>query len=187
MTAENAVINIINLRRRRDRRDAVTLQMEQEKALYVFWEGVEGKNPIENINRAHKNIIEFYKTQPFDYCFIAEDDLRWTGSGAWNYFLENIPKDFDMYIGSYYSGEHDDNFIVKGFAGMTLVCVHKRYYDTFLSLDPKRHIDKAIAASGAKIVVCPKFVCTQAPGHSDQRRRYADDSNRLKGKEMYQG
>jgi hypothetical protein len=186
MTQE-CVINILNLPRRTDRRDAVTLQMEMEKATYVFWNGVEGKNPIHNINKAFKSVIQFYKNQPTDRCFIAEDDLRWTGTGAWKFFLDNMPDSFDIYTGSYYSGSHDENFIVKDFAGMTLVCVHKRYYDTFLSLPADRHIDRAIAASGAKIVVCTKFVAVQAPGYSDQRRREANDSHRLIGKEMFEG
>ena len=180
-------INIISLPRRQDRREQVIKQMEAEKCQYRFFDGIELPSRIKGINLAHKSVIRWAKEQGLEYVIVAEDDLRWTGTGACKYFLDNIPLDYDLYVGSYYSGSHDENFVVKKFRGLTLYACHSRYYDKFLSLPDIMHIDGAIDISGAKIIVSPLFVATQEPGFSDQRKRYADDSNKMKGKELYKG
>lgn len=179
------MIHIINLKKRVDRRAEVTKQMEMEKCSYMFWNGILGKTPKENVAAAHKQIIQHAKDNGLPEICVAEDDLQWTGSGAWKYFLENKPTDFDVYVGSYYSGKHDEKFIVKGFRGLTIYICAAKYYDTFLSLSESIHIDSAIDLSGAKIVVSPKFVATQSPGFSDQRRRFANDSSKMVGKDLY--
>lgn len=182
---EAMIINLISLPKRHDRRVDVTRQMEMEKCSFTFWDGVEGKIPKANIHKAFKQIIKLAKDKNDVMCCIGEDDLQWCGTGAWKYFLDNIPKDFDVYTASYYSGSHDENFVVTGFRGMTLIIVHSRFYDKFLSLPEHIHIDSALAMSGAKIIVSPLFVATQRPGWSDQRKRYADDSKRIAKKELY--
>jgi hypothetical protein len=179
------IINIISLPKREDRRVAIIKQMEMEKCTYQFFDGVQGAAAKTNISQAHKNVVRYAKEQGLSEIAIAEDDLVWTGTGAWKYFLENKPNDFDVYVGSYYSGSHDENFVVTGLRGLTLYIVHERYYDTFLSLPENTHIDGAIDRSGAKIIVSPLFVCMQQSGWSDQRKRYADDSILLKGKPMF--
>jgi len=179
------VINIISLPRRQDRRDQIIRQMEAEKCQYRFFDGIELPSRKTGVNAAHKSVIRWAKEQGLEYVVVAEDDLRWTGTGAWQYFIGNMPSDFDLYVGSYYSGTQDDNFRVTGFRGMTLYVCHSRYYDKFLSLPDTMHIDGAIDISGAKIIVCPLFVATQEPGFSDQRKRWADDSVKVKNKPMY--
>jgi len=181
------IINIINRVKRTDRREAVTEQMEQEHCSYRFWDGVEGKVPKQNIHKAHKQIVAWAKEMKMQKVVIAEDDLKWCAPGAWNYFLDNEPPDCDMYIASYYSGSQDENFQVKGFRGMTLYILYEKAYDLFLSLSENLHIDGALAMSSAKIVVCPRFAAIQTPSFSDQRKRYADDSIRLKNKILYTG
>lgn len=181
------IINIINRISREDRRVEVTKQMEMEKCAYTFWPGIEGKIPKINIHAAHKQIVKHAKEQEISSICIAEDDLVWSGSGAWKYFLDNQPKDADAYVGSYYSGSHDENFVVKGLCGLTLYIIYAKAYDLFLSLPEHRHIDSAFGNSGAKIIVSPLFVCRQSSGYSDQRKRFCDDSKRLKNKNMYNG
>lgn len=176
-------INIISLPKRQDRREAIVKQMEHQGCSYKFWDGVTGKVAKTNISRAHKKIVAWAREQNLECCCIAEDDLQFCGSGAWQYFLDNMPTDADVYVGSYYSGSHDGNFVVTGFRGLTLYIIFQKAYDKFLSLPETMHIDGALAISGAKIVVCDKFVCRQAPGYSDQRRRFAE--NEIKGKEMF--
>jgi hypothetical protein len=179
------IINIISLPKRVDRREAVIRQMEMEKCSYRFFDGVVGKVAKTNISKAHKSVVRFAKEQGLKECAIAEDDMQWCGTNAWKYFLDNKPNSFDIYIASYYSGSHDENFVVTGLRGLTLYIVNSCYYDTFLSLPEDTHIDGAIDRSGAKVVVSPLFVAVQAPGYSDQRKRQADDSNRLKGKPIF--
>lgn len=181
------VINVVNLARRRERREAVTKELEAQGCSYVFWQGKEGPDTKKNIHAAFKPIIEFHKKIGAEMVCVAEDDLKFTAATSWQYFLDNIPKDFDVYCSSYYSGTHDENFIVKGFRGNTLLIIHSRFFDRFLALSDKDHLDGAIARSGAKVIVSPKFCAIQTPGYSDQRRRMADDSKRLIGKEIFHG
>ena len=186
------VINIIHLPNdpkyphREEREKSVIHQMNMEGCKYKFWDGILDNNRKVGIGKAHKQIVQWAKDNDLESVCIAEDDLRWTGTGAWKYFMENIPSEFDIYVGSYYHGSHDANFIVTGgFSGLTLYVVKNSYFDRFLSLPGINHIDKEIDMSGAKIVVSPKFVCTQAPGYSDQRRKFVDDSHRIKTKQLF--
>jgi hypothetical protein len=180
---EEMIINIISLPKRQDRREAVKKQMAHEKCAYQFWDGVEGKVAKTAISQAHKKVVREAQRINLEYCCVAEDDLEFTGTGAWQYFLSNMPKSFDLYVGSYYSGSHDENFVVSGFRGLTLYIINSSFYQNFLSLPETMHIDGALAVSGAKIVVSPLFVCRQAPGYSDQRRRHAE--NNIIGKQLF--
>ncbi len=179
--------NVINLGHRWQRRISVAAELESHDVPYMFWPGVSGDNVKENIHKAHKKIVAHAKKFNYPRVTIGEDDLRFTSKGAWQYYLDRLPEDFDIYTASYYSGSHDKKFIVdKGFRGLTLYTVNERYYDTFLSLSEKIHLDTAIGLS-AKIVTCWPFTCIQAPGYSDQRKKEVDDSKRLKGKLLYDG
>lgn len=150
---------------------------------YLIWPGVIKQEPKEGICKAFKNIVQYAKDKKLDSVLIAEDDICFYGNGgAFNYFCNNIPAEFDLYVGSYYSGEHGDDLVVKGFRGMTLVLIHERFYDRFLGIPETFHIDGGCAVSGAVIKVSPKFVCYQMKGFSDQRKRYADDSLKHRNK-----
>lgn len=177
------IINIISLPKSVERREAVIKEMEREKCSYRFFDGVTGPVAKTNISRAHKSVIQYAKDSGMEMICVAEDDLQFTGSGAWKYFLENIHEDADIYVGSYYSGRHDENFVVTGFRGLTLYIIKESFYDKFLSLPEAMHIDGALAVSGAKIVVSPLFVCKQAPGYSYQRKRHTE--NNIVGKQMF--
>ncbi len=177
------IINIISLPKSTQRREAIIKEMEREKCSYRFFDGVTGPVAKINISRAHKSVIQYAKDSDMDFVCVAEDDLQFSGTGAWEYFLDNIPHSFDIYVGSYYSGVHDKDCIVTGFRGLTLYIVAKSFYDKFLSLPETMHIDGALAVSGAKIIVSPLFVCRQAPGYSDQRKRHTE--NNITGKQMF--
>jgi len=181
---EEIKINIISLPKRTDRRESIIKQMELEGITsYKIWDGIPHVQPKIGINRAHKQIIQYAKDNNLPEIIIAEDDLVWSGSGAWKYFLDNKPNDFDLYVGSYYSGSHDGDNIVTGLRGLTLYCCSFRFFDKFLSLPESMHIDGAISLSGAKVIVCDQFVCRQAAGFSDQRKRHAE--NKIVGQKMF--
>lgn len=167
-----------------ERREAVIKEMELEKCSYRFFDGITGPVAKTNISRAHKSVIQYAKDSGMEAVCVAEDDLQFTGTGAWKYFLDNIPEEYDIYLSSYYpDGKHDENFVVSNFRGMTLFLCHSRFYDKFLSLPEHMHVDGAISLSGALVKVCPLFVTRQAPGYSDQRKRFAE--NNIVGKQMF--
>ncbi len=184
-------INIIHLKNdpkyphREEREKSVIHQMEMEGCEYKFWDGILEKSRKVGINKAHKQIVQWAKETNQLYVTIAEDDLLWYGSGAWKYYLDNMPEDFDLYLSSYYSGKADQYNIIKFFSGLTMYTVSNKYFDTFLSIPGKGHIDTELSIIGGKFVVCDKFVTKQMIGYSEQRRRVADDSRKHIGKPIY--
>lgn len=132
---------------------------------FEFWRGIYLPSVKASINAAHKQIVEYASVAEFDEVCIAEDDCKFSGSGAWDYFLKQKPKDFDIYLGGIFLGDPDENGILKNFTGLTLYIVAKRFYETFLSVDPEEHIDVALNGLG-RFVVCQPFVVTQYDGFS---------------------
>lgn len=181
------IINCINLPHRWQRKQSAMGEFEKVGAAYMIWPGVEGGLPKTNISQAFKNIVRFAKNHGLERITIAEDDIHFVHPKAYDYYLNNLPEDADLYLGSYYSGEEDENHVINNFRGMTLVTVFNLFYDTFLSVTENRHIDAALSETGGRFVVCPKFVAVQHPGYSDQRKKMVDDSHRLKGKILYDG
>lgn len=184
-------INIIHLANdpkyphREEREKSVIAEMEKEGASYRFWPGIIEKERKVGINKAHRQIVQWAKDNNLPRVTIAEDDLIWYGSGAWKYYLDHMPEDFDIYLSSYYHGKADENNIINSFSGMTLYTVSARYYDKYLSIPETMHIDTGISLIGGKFVCCPKFVSRQMPGYSEQRMRMVDDSNRHIGKPIF--
>lgn len=137
----------------------------QDITNYEFWKGIYLPSVKASINAAHRQIVEYAKLAEFSEVIIGEDDLKFSAPGAWQYFLKNKPRDYDIYLGGIFLGDPDENWIVKKFTGLTLYSVHERFYDTFLSVDPEEHIDVALNGLG-RFVVCQPFVVTQHDGFS---------------------
>jgi len=133
---------------------------------FEFWDAIYLNSVKAGINAAHKQIVEYAKLAEWNEVCIAEDDLQFTNGKSWEYFLAHKPKDFDIYLSMIYLGQPDENNEVKEFTGMTMYVVHSRFYDTFLSVDPSEHIDRALSEIGGKYVVCSPFVAKQYNGFS---------------------
>lgn len=175
-------LNIITLK---ERFLSVLKEMKDHKINARYWSGItDSQIPKTNISRAHKKVVRYAKEAGLPFVVIAEDDIRFYAKGAYQYFLDNMPKDFDLYLGSYYTGIQEGN-IVKGFRGLTLYVCSARFYDKFLSADESKHIDGALNTVGGKFVVCDKFCAYQEPGYSFQRKTMVNDNSRLNGKPKY--
>ncbi len=132
---------------------------------YELWPSVYLPSIKASINAAHKQIVEYARLAEWDYVAIAEDDLQFTSLNSWDYFLKNIPPDFDMYLSMVYLGQPDENNVVKEFTGMTLYVVAKKFYDKFLSVPDDDHIDRLLGGLG-RFIVCDPFVAKQYNGFS---------------------
>lgn len=185
------IINIIHLQNdpkyphREERENSVISEMEKEGCEYRFWPGFLEKQRKVGINKAHRQIVQWAKDTGQKFVCIAEDDLLWYAPGSWKYYLDHMPEDYDIYLSSYYSGKADENNIIKTFSGLTLYCVHSRYFDKYLSIPEHFHIDAGISLIGGKFVVCPKFIAYQSSGYSEQRRRFVNDNHRHAGKPIF--
>lgn len=132
---------------------------------YEFWDGIYVSSIKRSINLAHKQIVEYAMIAGWDEVAIAEDDVKFSAPGAWDYFLNHKPDVFDLYLGGIFLGQPDENGLVTDFTGMTCYVVAKRFYETFLSIPEDEHIDRALGGLG-RFVVCQPFIATQFDGHS---------------------
>jgi hypothetical protein len=132
---------------------------------YELWPGVFVPSIKKSINLAHKQIVEYAQIARLEEVAIAEDDAKWSAPGAWDYFLKQKPKEFDIYLGGIFLGYPDENGLLKEFTGMTCYIIKKSFYDTFLSTPEDEHIDHALKGLGV-YKVCDPFVVTQWGGIS---------------------
>lgn len=159
---------------------------EQGISDYEFWDGIyKYKFPKENINAAHKQIIEYAQLAGWPEVCICEDDVCFFAPGAWNYFIENKPSDYDLYLSSIYVGNIAEDNTVKDFCGFGLYFCHSRFYQTYLETDKHEHIDRALSGKG-KYVVSNPFVAEQRDGFSsntgkDEKYRWLMRGRKLFG------
>lgn len=154
---------------------------------YEFWPGVYVPSIKRSINLAHKQIIEYGQVAGWEQTIVAEDDIQFTHPNSWNYFLSQMPEDYDIFLSMIYLGWPDENGVVKDFTGLTLYSVHSRYYETFLSVPEDEHLDRALSQTKGKFVVCNPFVAIQYNGWSSNTGKMEVYDNLLSGRELYLG
>lgn len=160
---------------RRERALSIVQQSKEQGFAVRFWEGVVDKFSYIGINKAFKNIVAEAKANNFPMVCIAEDDMIFTAPGAWRYYLDKIPSSFDTYLGGIYSGQLNGNRIVNGYSGHTLITVHERFYDFFLSVTDQDDLDRRLGnyAFEKEYMVCWPFCVRQRGGYSDHHGRVA--------------
>lgn len=186
-------LHCLHLTRREDREISI-LQEARDAGLYLkFCEGLEIRtNRKMGITISFKKIVQNAKDCGMKMVAICEDDLIWykspDGKLAWDYYLDNIPDDFDTYHGQIYVGQITDNRIRSVFSAMTLFIVHERFYDFFLNIPDDCHIDRHLGLTSNihKYMVCPKFVCYQFGGKSDNNQMIVESYDPyLVGRKIY--
>lgn len=181
------VLNILNLKRRTDRKEAIIKEMQEQGVDYKIWCAIEFHPPKMAISRSHKKIIQWAKENNQPFVVIGEDDIQFTSKGAYEYFISKMPESFDLYMTGNYKGEPDENFRVKSFSSMSLYVCHSRFYDTFLSVPENKHIDVALSMIPGEYYFCNKMCCIQKSGYSDNVKRVVDYKDRLVKIPQYNG
>jgi hypothetical protein len=113
-----------------------------------------------------------------------EDDVRFTNPNSFKYFLENKPKDFDIYLSGIYIGEILEDNSVKSFTGFHCYIVNERFYDEYLSVPDDEHIDRALSNLG-KYYVCNPFIAIQYNGFSYNTKMDMNYDDLLRERELY--
>lgn len=186
-------LNILHLPKRVDRMENLVNELaEQEITDYTIIEGfIDLAAVFRGINNSHKSIVRLAQQQGLKSVTIAEDDICFFGKGAWQFYLDNMPEDYDLYMGMIYEGKiGEDNRIMPdpySFSGMTLYTVNERFYNTFLGVKELDHIDKTLGqlCGQYKFYVCPEFMCKQMNGYSDQKKRDCEYDHYLKGRKLF--
>lgn len=137
-----------------------------------------------SINLAHKQCVEYAKLKGYPEICIMEDDVRFCGYGAFDYFLSKKPAEFDLYLGGVYVGDIQPDNTVREFSGFHCYIIRERFYDTFLSLPADAHIDNACAGKGL-FYVCNPFACVQYNGFSSNTGKEENYDGLLDGREFY--
>jgi hypothetical protein len=184
------IIHIIHLRNTdysNDRYNSFTKEMnEQGITDYKVWDGIHDVDRIRAISRAHKQIVQYAKDQGLPEICIAEDDVIFTGEGAFDYYLQNKPNEFSIYIGGLSNVLKRECEYITDFRGMTLYTVHECFYDKFLSVSETINIDAGLKGLGM-YYLCNKVVCSQRAGYSYHKKRHKDYSHLLKQYDVYEG
>lgn len=159
--------------------------------LHEVWEPVPAKTVVESISLSFKRIIQSAKSRGLCEVCIIEDDLMFASTGAWSYFIANKPKRFDIYLGGNYLLNNPDSYSkphykVEEYVGNQLIVVSEKYYDRFLSVPNKAHIDTAQKGLG-DFYACWPMVALQRPGFSANAGTKVNYNANLKPEWVYNG
>lgn len=179
-------VNIIHNKERKDRFIKLLYEMSEQGITYpIFWDAVIRDNPKEGIREAHFQIVRNAKEKGLKEVLIMEDDIKFTGKGAFDYFLRNKPELYDLYLGGL-SGGVVRNGLVADFSGFHLYMVHEQFYDTFLNdVRSDLDIDRSMRYKGGSYFVCSPMVAVQYDGFSDHAKQETDYSEFWKNYTFY--
>lgn len=177
------IANIIHIAHRDDRLPVLFKELETQSIKdYKFWPGIIDIPICKGISRAHKQIIRWAKDNHEPEVLVFEDDIKME-PGAFDYYLQNKPENFDIYLGGIYRGEIVDKK-VKVFTGLHCYIVSAKFYDTFLNVNEDIDIDHALDGLG-DYHVCYPFAAIQHIGWSDNNRRFSDHTILIKHREIF--
>lgn len=141
---------------------------------------------IRSINLSHKNIIRRAKELKLDRVAVWEDDCVIPHPNGWNKFLDDMPEDFDIYLGGAYGLNRPIINPVLQLNGFHCFIMHSRFYDTFLSIPDNVHCDTALDVLGKFYVHYP-FIAIQRAGWSANCQASSDKNADLTDADVYGG
>lgn len=187
---DNPTLNVIYDSRRIEKWEPLEAELKRQNISYTIWSPVEDtQNVVRSINLSHKQIIQWAKDYKLSEVAIAEDDLWFPAADGWQYFLNNKPLDFDIYIGGNYLVDNPDSWQpplvkVREYVGNQLIIVAEKYYDKFLSVPENAHID-TIQADKGDFYVCFPYAAIQRPGFSANAQQKVNYNSNLKPEWVY--
>ena len=147
-----------------------------------IWQGIHDSNSVvRGIGLSHKQIVQFAKDHNLPQICIMEEDVWFPANDGWQYFQQNIPDNFDLYLGGAYGlnftahntiRNNPGAVAINNFAGLHCYIISESYYDKFLSLPENKHIDDQPGLG--RFFVCAPFAALQYPGWSSNAQRMVD-------------
>ena len=159
---------------------------EQGVTEYKVWDGIHDANRVRGISRAHKQIVQYAKEARLPEICIMEDDCIFICKGAFEYYVQNKPPEFSIYMGGCSNVLKREEDYITDFRGLTLYIINQHFYDAFLSVSETVNIDAGLKGLG-KYYLCDKVVCSQRAGYSYHKKRHTDYSHLLKQYDLYEG
>ena len=171
------IAHVLHLPDRTDRLENIKRQAEWQGFEFMLHEGMRGEPVHTYISRSHKNIIRYAKEQGLPEVLVMEDDISFKGDGAFQDFLAHKPNNYDIFLGGTYGRDFKRDKTIRTFRGLHLYIVNSRFYDKFLGVTEKEHIDVALGGLGRYILY---DVARQTDGYSDNIKRYVNYNNFVK-------
>lgn len=177
---------------REERLISLCRQSKEQGFAFRMWDGIlDERGGWAGIIRAYQKIVEHAMITNMKMVCIAEDDIVFSAPSAWEYFLDQMPKRFDIYSGGVYSASQIENRrILNGYSGNTLIVIKNNFYEEFLklckeALECSRHLDRQLGMYGFKnyYILCEPYVVYQLQGFSDNHKQltrhsgFLDDMN----------
>ena len=146
------------------------LQKQGIKDYEIFPAIVLTHSVVESISESFKSVIRSAKENGDEEICIMEDDIIFSSPNGWQYFLENKPKEYSVYIGGNYLIDNRIEYKkplieIPEWVGNHIICVHKSYYDIWLNSDSTLHCDGIHKGKGKFYSVFP-YVGFQRNGWS---------------------
>lgn len=178
--------NVLHKPDRTDRH-ALILKEAEEQGFEIRWfDAIVEHPPKTGICKAHKQIIRWAKENKLPYVLVLEDDVKFTDKGALKHFLDNMPEEFDIYLGGVcIKTEVPEDRILPRFCCMHCYVVHERFYDTFLGIRENSDIENCLADVKGKYITAYPFIAIQWDTSSDNSHRNFRFEEYLKGKELW--
>lgn len=182
--AEKIVLNIVHLAKEQfpidspqykesvRREKSFIWEMAEQGIDYKVWDAKYVPNVIGlGCCLSHKAIVRDAKERGLKQVAIAEDDIVFSSKGAWEYFLKQMPDDFDYYMGVSYSTLTYTSDVVKhAFYSTTLYVIKESLYDILLAAPEGelKNIDVYLNEflDTHKFRICQPYVCKQLEGYS---------------------
>lgn len=168
--------HVIHMPHRIDRLDNLLKEFKEQNITdFKIWDAVVHPTiTILGVAESHKRIVEFAQTNNLPEVLIMEDDVSFYDKGAFDFFMDNKPEDFDIYLGGIYHGYIKPDNTVDDFCGLHCYIVKAQFYDTFINLPISAgtmfmNIDRALMHKG-RYYVCNPFVAYQMDGYSDNKK-----------------
>lgn len=157
-------------------------ELERQGINAKIWQCInDSNNVVRSINLSHKQIVQFAVDHHLPQICIMEEDVWFPAKNGWQYFQQNIPEKFDLYLG----GAYGLNYValnniqanpgaveINNFAGLHCYIINSSYYVKFLSLPEDKHIDDQ--PGFGRFFVCSPFAALQHPGWSCNARQFVD-------------
>jgi len=177
-------LNIIYDARRFEKYHPMMTELDRQGIVdFEIWPCIMYPDVVESINASHKMIVRDAKEKGLSECFIAEDDFTFPAEDGWHYFLRNKPKNYDLYLGGTYVTPISNNII----CGFHLYSISENFYDKFLSMPDKEHIDTAANNIKGDYHFCYPMAAIQRAGFSMNNKQDVNYNILLKEEDVYGG
>ena len=179
------VAYVVHFPHRTDREKLFLQEAADQNFEFEFVEPIHNPHAGTSLRLTYQSIIKNHYND--EEIIMMEDDVKFCGHGAFQYFLNNKPDSFDVYLSGFYDGRMDKQTkkIIRSWSGTHCWIIRKQFYDTVLSCDDRAHIDRWMFMHSKDIFSCYPFAAIQHHTFSDVSKTNANHKWYIKDKLLF--